>query len=83
MVLYMLLHATLHDTRASLDAANMEDHAQLRKSQNQIYCFQDSRDLTTWLNTFLRPLKLDMVTQMVKGIWLYPKSRVPQTLQWR
>lgn len=39
MVLYMLLCAALHDTRTSLDAANMEDHVQLRKSQNQTYCF--------------------------------------------
>lgn len=30
MILYILLHAALHDTRASLDAANIEDHAQLR-----------------------------------------------------
>ena len=56
MILCMLLHAALHDTRASLDAANMEDHAQLRKSQNQIYCPKDSRDFITWLNIFLRPL---------------------------
>ena len=56
MILYMILHADLHDTRASLDAANMEDHAQLRKSQNQIYCPKDSRDFITWPNIFLRPL---------------------------
>lgn len=33
MILYMLLHAAVHDTRTSLYAANMEDHAQLRKSE--------------------------------------------------
>lgn len=60
-----------------------ENHAQLRNSQSKVYCPKDSRELITWLNTFLGHWNFDMVTQMVKERRLYPKSRILQTLQWR